>query len=390
MRAVITRAALIAVLCLALVGVVSAQGGPYVPAIVDFVAITNPVTLADVEAGSAEATLSWHIVNVTPGQRVTLDQFVGTGWVSLIPQGEQLEAVDTLDLTIADPLNFGNPTYRLSLLDSRGTALDQRFLVLPYAADEAAPAITEFSTSATSVALDALTDGDARVEVTWEVANRPPQTQIVFDQVLGPDEAVNVELPRPSLYVPSSGVGAVAPRAPLGGSEVTLRMALLAVPSGDVLASQDIVLPVTSAGLPVPQQTPQIQPPGPQQTPQILPPGPEQTPQVQPPGPQQTPQIQPPAPAGAANIVLFTVEPATVAPGGNVTMTWQVENAASVQISEVLPGSLSGLTYVQLPMSGQVSVPLPAGASTTVTYVLTARDAAGLNTTEEVLITIGS
>jgi hypothetical protein len=35
-------------------------------------------------------------------------------------------------------------------------------------------------------------------------------------------------------------------------------------------------------------------------------------------------------------------------------------------------------------------VPLPAGASTTVTYVLTARDAAGLNTTEEVLITIGS
>jgi hypothetical protein len=379
MRAVIARAALIAVLCLALVGVVSAQGGPYVPAIVDFVAITNPVTLADVEAGTAEATLSWHIVNVTPGQRVTLDQFVGTGWVSLIPQGEQLEAVDTLDLTLADPLNFGNPTYRLSLLDSRGTALDQRFLVLPYAADETAPSITEFSTTAASVALDALTDGDARVEVTWEVANRPPQTQIVFDQVLGPDNVVNVELPRPSLYVPSSGVGAVAPRAPLGGNEVTLRMALLAVPSGDVLASQDIVLPITGAGLPVPQQTPQIQPPGPQQTPQ-----------VQPPGPQQTPQIQPPAPSGAANIVLFTVEPATVAPGGNVTMTWQVENAASVQISEVLPGSLSGLTYVQLPMSGQVSVPLPAGATTTVTYVLTARDAAGLNTTEEVVITIGS
>lgn len=371
MRAVFARGALIAVICLALVGVVSAQGGPYVPAIVDFVAITNPVTLAEVEAGTANAALSWHIVNVTPGQRVTLDQFVGTGWVSLIPQGGQIEAVDTLDITIADPLNFGTPTYRLSLLDSRGTALDQRFLVLPYAPDVAAPTITEFSTTAASVALDALTDGDARVEVTWSVANRPPQTQIVFDQVLAPDNVVNAELPRPSLYVPSAGVGAVAPRAPLGGAEVTLRMAVLAVPSGDVLASQDIVLPVTGAGLPVPQPTPQLP-----------------TPQVQ-----TTPQVQPPAPTqqvGGPNIVLFTVEPATVAPGGNVTMTWQVEGAASVQISEVLPASLSGLTYVQLPMSGQVSVPLPAGATSTVTYVLSARDSAGVTSTQEVLITIGS
>lgn len=375
MRAVFARGALIAVICLALVGVVSAQGGPYVPAIVDFVAITNPVTLAEVEAGTADASLSWHIVNVTPGQRVTLDQFVGTSWVSLIPQGEQIEAVDTVDITIANPLNFGTPTYRLSLLDSRGTALDQRFLVLPYAPDTAAPTITEFSTTAASIALDALTDGDARVEVTWEVANRPPQTQIVFDQVLGPDNLVNVELSRPSLYVPSSGVGAVAPKAPLGGAEVTLRMAILAVPSGDVLASQDIVLPVTGAGLPAPQATPQLP-----------------TPQIQPPT-QTTPQVQPPAPtqqAGGANIVLFTVEPATVAPGGNVTMTWQVEGATSVQISEVLPSSLSGLTYVQLPMSGQVSVPLPAGADSTVTYVLSARDAAGLTSTQEVIITIGS
>ncbi len=380
MRAVIARGALIAIICLALVGVVSAQGGPYVPAIVDFVAVTNPITLADVEAGTADASLSWHIVNVTPGQRVTLDQLIGTGWVSLVPQGQQLEAVDTVDIVIENPLNFGSPTYRLSLLDSRGTALDQRYLVLPYAPDATAPTITDFSTTATSVALDALTDGDARVEVSWSVANRPPQSQIVFDQVVGADELVNIELARPSLYVPSEGLGAVAPRAPIGGSEVTLRMAVLAVPSGDVLASQDIVLPVTGAGLPVPQQTPQIQPPGPAQS----------TPQVQPPGPDQsTPQVQPPAPGGSANIVLFTVEPATVAPGGNVTMTWQVEGAESVQISEVLPASLSGLTYVQLPMSGQVSVPLPAGATSTVTYVLSARDAAGLTSTQEVVITIG-
>lgn len=371
MRALIARGALIAVLCLTLAGVVSAQGGPYVPAIVDFVAVTNPFTLAEVEGGTANAALSWHIVNVTPGQRVTLDQFLGTGWVSLIPQGEQLEAVDTAEIVIGNPLNFGAPTFRLSLLDGRGTALDQRYLVLSYAPDEAAPTITEFSTTVASVALDALTDGDARVEVTWEVANRPPQSQIVFDQVLSETNLVNVELARPSLYVPSSGVGAVAPGAPLAGATITLRMAVLAVPSGDVLASQDIELPVTGEGLPAPQATPQVIP----------------TAQVQQPaGPtaEPTPQV------GGPNIVLFTVEPATVAAGGNVTMTWQVEDADSVQISEVLPASLSGLTYVQLPLSGQVSVPLPAGATTTVTYVLSARNASGVTSTQEVTVTIGA
>ncbi len=370
MRALIARGALIAVLCLTLAGVVSAQGGPYVPAIVDFVAVTNPFTLAEVEAGTANAALSWHIVNVTPGQRVTLDQFLGTGWVSLIPQGEQLEAVDTAEIVVGNPLNFGAPTFRLSLLDGRGTALDQRYLVLSYAPDEAAPTITEFSTTVTSVALDALTDGDARVEVTWEVANRPPQSQIVFDQVLSETSLVNVELPRPSLYVPSSGVGAVAPGAPLAGASITLRMAVLAVPSGDVLASQDLVVPVTGEGLPAPE------------APQVIP-----TPQLQQPA-ESTPE---PAPqVGGPNIVLFTVEPATVAAGGNVTMTWQVEDADSVQISEVLPASLSGLTYVQLPLSGQVSVPLPAGATTSVTYVLSARNAAGVTSTQEVVITIGA
>jgi hypothetical protein len=381
MRTFLVRGALLVIVCLALVGVVGAQGGVYVPAITDFSAIADPFTLAQVEAGDVPASLSWFIVNVTPGQRVTLDQYRGNTWVSLIPQGEQLEAVDTLDITVQNPLNFAPPTYRLSLLDARGTALDQRFLILPYAPDTTAPAITTFSTTAASVALDQLTDGDARVEVSWAVTNRPPQSQIVFNQVLGPNDEVNVELSRPALYVPSTGVGAVAPKAPLTGSTITLRMSLLAVPSGDVLASQDITLPVTGPGLPAPgQQTPQVLPPGPeQQTPQVLPPGPEQ----------QTPQVLPPAPSGAAVITLFTVEPATVAAGGNVTMTWQVENAASVQISEVLPNSLSGLTYVQLPPSGQVSVPLPAGASSTVTYVLTATDTAGLTTQQEVVVTVG-
>lgn len=374
MRALLVRGALLVIVCLALVGAVGAQGGVYVPAITDFSAISDPFTLSQVEAGDVNAVLSWFIVNVTPGQRVTLDQYRGNSWVSLIPQGEQLEAVDTLDIVVADPLNFAPPTYRLSLLDARGTALDQRFLILPYAPDTEPPAIVDFSTTATSVALDALTDGDARVDVSWDVSNRPPQSQITFNQVLGPNDEVNVELSRPTLYVPSSGLGAVAPKAPVSGSTITIRLSLIAVPSGDVLASQDIVLPVTGAGLPEPQQTPQVQPPGPVPTASI----------------EQTPQVQPtPAPTGAAVITLFTVEPATVAAGGNVTMTWQVENAASVQISEVLPNSLSGLTYVQLPASGQVSVPLPAGAASTVTYVLTATDSAGMTTTQEVVVTIG-
>jgi hypothetical protein len=98
-------------------------------------------------------------------------------------------------------------------------------------------------------------------------------------------------------------------------------------------------------------------------------------------------EVQPISP-NAPVIDIFTVTPTEIAPGSNVTMTWNVTGATSVQISEVLPGSLTGLTYVQLPASGSVSVPLPEAATTTVTYILTARASDGSESTSEQVVTI--
>jgi hypothetical protein len=91
---------------------------------------------------------------------------------------------------------------------------------------------------------------------------------------------------------------------------------------------------------------------------------------------------------GGPQITIFTASPAEIEPGGSVDLTWSVEDATTVQISEVLSGDQPGLTYVQLPLSGSVSVPLPEGATDTVTYVLTATNAEGLVATSQAVVTI--
>jgi hypothetical protein len=186
---------------------------------------------------------------------------------------------------------------------------------------------------------------------------------------------VNVELPRTVYYVPSSGVGAVQPRMPQGEQFIRLRLSLVSVISGDVYASADLAVPFTGTTLPA------VLPVGPTATPAALS---QATPAVQPAGPTATPVA-----AAGPTIQVFSVTPPVAAPGGSMTMTWNVLGAVSVQISEVLPNA-TGLTYVQLPSSGSVNVPLPEAATTQVTYILTAIDASGNESTAEQIVTIGS
>lgn len=384
MRTRIAGVVVLAILLVASFSVASAQTSPFIPAIVQFESDLASVPFADVEAGDATVTVSWYIVNVGQGQSLALDYWRQNGWVSVLNEGESLPPIGEREVTMLDPLSFAEPTFRLTLLSGRNI-LDQQYLMIPYDdAGEVEPAITAFTTTSTGVAAADLTRRNATIEVTWEVEDRLPDTTLIFEQVLTEDQVVNVELPRPTLYVASEGTGAVSPVTPLTEAAVRLRLSVVGVLDGTIYASEELVVPVTGElNLPTLEPTPVI-------APTFTPGGataPEATEEAE--TAEETSENVTTSVEGGPQITTFTVSPSSVAAGANVTLTWSVAEATTVQISEVLTGNQPGLTYVQLPLSGSVSVPLPEGALNTVTYVLTARNAEGLEATSQAVVTIG-
>lgn len=384
---------LLAVLALgfATVSGISAQTSQNIPAIVAFSASLDEITLAELEAGETPVTLSWHIVNVASNQTVTVETWRQNGWTAAWDTREAIAPVGEREVMLGDTQSFAPPTFRISLVQGRNI-VDQRYLTIPVLETTGTPAILSFETSSAPLVEADVRRGRARVEVSWEVENRPLNSQLVFTQVQSDGTEVNVELPRAVYYVPSSAVGAVQPQMPQQPGPVQLKLTLVNVISGEVYASARLSVlfegmepaaVATSETLPVAEVTMEAVPPIGEATPSgevVATPLPAVLPTTQPP-------TAPPAPLGPA-IQLFTVTPTELPPGSSVNITWNVPDAATVQISESMPDSMSGLTYVSLPVSGSVSIPLPDAATTTVTYTLTARDANGAESTATQTVTI--
>ncbi len=244
----------------------SAQG-QFGPTIFAFDCNVSTVTLTELEAGDLTATLSWHIAHVGEGMRVALHTYQGRAWQS-VETPDPLSPVGSLTVPLTAPMNFGPPTFRLSVLDRNGATLDERTLIIPYDPDWLAalqPAIASFGTPAQSLAASVLATGQARVEVHWDVRDRSPLTALVFDQVFADGQVQNIELPRDHLWVPSQGTGLVAPVLPPAGNEVRLRLSLVHVISAEVLDEAEIVLPVIGTAMPPtpgpsPEPTPTLPP----------------------------------------------------------------------------------------------------------------------------------
>ncbi|GIV81752.1 MAG: hypothetical protein KatS3mg051_1106 [Anaerolineae bacterium] len=163
-----------------------AQDG-FGPTIFIFDCDVSTVTLPELESGDLTATLSWHIAHVREGMRVALHTYQGHAWQP-VETPDPLPPVGSLSVPLTAPMNFGPPTLRLSVLDRGGATLDERTLIIPYDPDWLAalqPAIVTFSTPTQSLPAAVLATGQARLEVSWEVRDRPPLTALVFDQVLG-------------------------------------------------------------------------------------------------------------------------------------------------------------------------------------------------------------
>lgn len=361
--------AVITALLIGLTPTLYAQDAPdYPPTIISFTSDVMSITLADAEAGQTVAKFQWEILGWQREQHtISLETYKITGWESLLaPDEAALRNKGNRDVTVEHPNNFGPPTYRLSIADNAGNILDQRMLVIDYNLDavDEPPRIVSFYADEEAIDPADLANGTARVTLTWNVANRTPDTNLVFEQVLPDGTTVSVEQPRPNIWVPSTGVGAVKPVSPGAGQLVQLRIRVIEILNGETVAETALApLPVTAdAAQYVPPPTP------------AQPAEPIADPVQVPDDAQMPPDDTGPA---AVQVALFTIAPEIVSRGGIVTLTWNVQGAADLGIYLLEPGGPIAGFPDNPAAQGTWTVTIPEGYVDNATFMLSARDAAG-------------
>jgi hypothetical protein len=188
--------------------------GSVPPTIISFTSDLDSVTLDDAETGNAVVTFAWQTVGVMDDLQVQLHVYQINGWInSLSRDVDPLPATGTYRTQIQHSQTFSPPMYRLVIVspekdDGEWNILDERVIVIPYDVPDSpsTPIIDSFTTSASSVDADALASGQARIPVSWQVNNRLPTVNPVFEQVFDDLTATNVELPRPNLWATNESV----------------------------------------------------------------------------------------------------------------------------------------------------------------------------------------
>jgi hypothetical protein len=336
---------LLIALALAAGGIHVSSAAEPIPTIILFQSSLASITVDDAEAGTVTATLSWHVIHVNDQHRLTLHTYRLNSWelvfdVNSVP----LEPVGSRTVTIKHPLNFGPPTFLLSIVDAQSRIVDQRPLIIAYDVESVteAPMIDSFTAETESIDANTLASGGALVTVSWEVTNRLPTTNLVFEQVFEDGTTQSVELDRPNLWIPSTGQGPVAPVAREGEEVVKLRLSVVDVITGDVYDEQEVMLDVTgAANAPVVTPAPSLTP------------------------------VAATTPTGSEEIMAFTATPNTVNPGAAVTLSWQVKGTNGVTIDLLVPNRSGAETVVNaLSPQGSATVYLPEYAAYSVEFVL--------------------
>ncbi|MCU0514735.1 MAG: hypothetical protein MUE40_19445, partial [Anaerolineae bacterium] len=228
------------------------SGGGAMPTISSFTtSFTGRLKAADLSAGTLRLPVAWSVIHRPTTATLVFEQIMpdnravnvelprSNPWVNSSDQGVVAPRLNTGDTS------SGEIRLRLSLVDVLyGRIYDRRELMLPVET-AAAPAtyFRSFTTPAAGVSAARLAGGSEQVPVAWELLDRPPGTNLVFEQVLSNGTVRNAELPRQVALVPSSGQGIVA-LIPPGGTSVTFRVRLVDLNSGSTLDMRSITLPV--------------------------------------------------------------------------------------------------------------------------------------------------
>lgn len=208
------------------------------PTIIQFTSDIPSISVEAAESQSVLATLMWHTVGVTGDHLLILEVFRGNDWQRLLTG---VPASGSQAVRVEHPQSFSPPAYRLSILDAttQYRLIDRRTVVIEYFYSGALPSIVTFVAANQIVDINAIAQNRARVQVAWQVSNRPPTANLVFEQVFPDGRTLPVETPRASLWLPSGGSGMVQPFMPEGEEDnITLRLRLVDLRDGRVYAER--------------------------------------------------------------------------------------------------------------------------------------------------------
>ncbi|MEL7235278.1 MAG: hypothetical protein AAGK74_12330, partial [Chloroflexota bacterium] len=229
-------------------------GNPTTPALTAFAASpASPLTTGELASGAASVPVSWTAVNRPVTANLVFEQVLPDNRVVNVELPRENAWVNSSDVGVVAPvLPDGDVTQivlRVRLVDLLfNRTFDQRYVYLPVEDSSPQPTqITNFESPATSITESEINSGKL-IDVTWSVANRPANTNLVFEQVFTDGSIINTELPRDVTIVPSSGWGAVRTYLPTGGAGfIRVRVRLINLSSGGTITSSQFDLPVMFA-----------------------------------------------------------------------------------------------------------------------------------------------
>ncbi len=225
------------------------------PSISNFSTSSTNVSRASLTDKSARVPVSFAVDNRPDNSNLVFEQVLADNSSVNVELPRQNPIIPSAGNGVVAPVapaaTATNITLRLRLVNlGDNSTIVQRDLTLPIVdVAPSTPTIKTFSTTATSVTLDALNNKTARLPVTWAVDNRPNNSNLFFEQILENGSAVNVELPRSNPFISSSGTGVVAPIAPSNATatSITLRLRLADLGSQSTLAEKTITVSIAAA-----------------------------------------------------------------------------------------------------------------------------------------------
>lgn len=239
---------------LAIVNGNTGSGNSKVPALTNFVATnTAPVSYSSLLNGSARIPVSWSAINRPVTANLVFEQILPSGEVLNVELPRPFQWVNSSDSGRVAPLP-PNPeavelVLRVRLVDLVfNRTLDQRFVYVPIVNNSNPPSIRNFDTNLSEISADLIEDGSIWVEVSWNVDNRPANSNLVFEQVFPNGSTRNAELPRDFEIVPSSGFGVVVPTLPSQATDtIVFQLRLIDLNNNSTLASERLSIPLVDS-----------------------------------------------------------------------------------------------------------------------------------------------
>jgi hypothetical protein len=307
-------------------GIVYAQNTA--PEITTFTSHIDKIDRVQAWSGNTYVLVSWRVDNRPANTNLVFEQVLPDGTLLNIELPRLFWWVDSVGIGFVNLVYPGDSinaiTLRLSVVNAAKDILAYRELQIQIEDNLARPQIDSFYANVPDISSQQLRAGEARIEVGWFTSNRTEQMNLVFEQVLPNGQVVNVELPRPHIWVNSQGTGITAPIYPGDGvAHVHLQVRLYLLNSNETLDTRTIFVPIQE--------------------------------HIQAPGPTPTRSTSDPV------INHFTVNPSSATEGDEITLSWDVSGVNSVRLISSFPGASQPNTDVVVGNVGTQTMNAPYG-----------------------------